>query len=98
MAIIFLVLQVAASGGTFPIEVMSGFFQTINPLLPFKYAIGLMRETTAGIVQSIFISNLIYLSIYFVVAIIMGVGLKKFVNRYTRKLSSKLNESGIVGH
>lgn len=98
LAIIFLVLQVAASGGTFPIEVMSGFFQTINPLLPFKYAIGLMRETTAGIVQSIFISNLIYLSIYFVVAIIMGVGLKKFVNKYTRKLSSKLDESGIVGH
>lgn len=98
LAIIFLVLQVAASGGTFPIEVMSGFFQAINPLLPFKYAIGLMRETTAGIVQSILLNNFIHLSIYFIVAIIMGTTLKKFVNKYTRKLSSKLEESGIVGH
>ena len=98
LAIILLVLQVAASGGTFPIEVMSGFFQSINPLLPFKYAIGLMREATAGVVESILLNNFMYLSIYLVVAIVMGVGLKKFVNKYTRRLAEKLEESGIVGH
>lgn len=98
LAIIFLVLQVAASGGTFPVEVMSDFFQKLNPLLPFKYAIGLMRETTAGIVYNIIISNLLYLLIYLVIAIVMGVGLKKFVNKHTKKLSKKLDESGIAGH
>lgn len=98
LAIIFLVLQVAASGGTFPVEVMSDFFQKLNPLLPFKYAIGLMRETTAGIVYNIIISNLLYLLIYLVIAIVIGVGLKKFVNKHTKKLSKKLDESGIAGH
>ncbi|WP_049040711.1 YhgE/Pip domain-containing protein, partial [Clostridium sporogenes] len=35
LGVILLVLQISASGGTFPIEVTPGFFQRINPLLPF---------------------------------------------------------------
>ena len=45
VAIIFLVLQVAASGGTFPVEVMSDFFKMIHPFLPFKYAIEIPKNT-----------------------------------------------------
>ncbi|MBE6049989.1 MAG: YhgE/Pip domain-containing protein [Clostridium sp.] len=98
VAIIFLVLQVAASGGTFPVEVMSSFFKMIHPLLPFKYAIGIMREFTAGIVPNLLFSNIINLSIFLIVFIIIGVTLKAFVNVHTRKLSHKLGESGIAGH
>lgn len=98
LAIILLVLQVAASGGTFPVEVMSGFFQKIHPLLPFKYAIGIMRETSAGIVESLLIKDVKYLMLYFIFAILMGVILKAFINKHTKKLSEKLAESKIAGH
>jgi putative membrane protein len=49
LAIVLLVLQVSGSGGTFPIQVMPPFFQRLNPLLPFTYAISLIRESVGGI-------------------------------------------------
>lgn len=44
LALIVLVLQLAASGGTFPIETISKGFQVLTPYLPMTYAIKLLRE------------------------------------------------------
>lgn len=44
IALIILVLQLAASGGTFPIETINKFFQGLSPYLPMTYAINLLRE------------------------------------------------------
>jgi len=44
IAMLLLVLQLAASGGTFPTELQNGFFQAINPYLPMTYAIYGFRE------------------------------------------------------
>ena len=44
LALIILVLQLAASGGTFPIETINEFFQVLSPYLPMTYAINLLRE------------------------------------------------------
>lgn len=98
IAVILLVLQVAASGGTFPIEVTSKFFQTINPLLPFTYAIGAMRESVAGVAVELLIKDIIILLLYFVGAIIIGLTLKGPINKSTKKLIDKLKESELIGH
>ena len=44
IALIILVLQLAASGGTFPVETIDKGFQWLNSLLPMTYAIKLLRE------------------------------------------------------
>lgn len=44
LALIILVLQLAASGGTFPVETINKFFQTFTNVLPMTYAINLLRE------------------------------------------------------
>lgn len=44
LAIVLLVLQLAASGGTFPIETEPEFFQTIYTYMPMTYTVGLFRE------------------------------------------------------
>lgn len=44
LALIILVLQLAASGGTFPIETINKGFQSITPYLPMTYSINLLRE------------------------------------------------------
>lgn len=44
LALIVLVLQLAASGGTFPIETINKGFQVISPYLPMTYSIKLLRE------------------------------------------------------
>ena len=44
LALIILVLQLAAAGGTFPIETIDKAFQAISPYLPMTYSIKLLRE------------------------------------------------------
>ena len=44
LALIVLVLQLAAAGGTFPIETIDKSFQAISPYLPMTYSIKLLRE------------------------------------------------------
>ena len=41
VCIILLVLQIGSSGGTFPIQMTSSFFQALYPNVPFPYSISL---------------------------------------------------------
>lgn len=97
LAMIALVLQVSASGGTFPIELMPHFFQAINPLLPFTYAIGGMREAVGGILPEALIKNSLVLGIYFGSAIIFGLCLKEKANKITKSFVKQFKDSGLAG-
>lgn len=45
LCILLLVLQLAASGGTFPIETVPKFFQSIYNYMPMNYSIRLIKES-----------------------------------------------------
>lgn len=98
IAVVLLVIQIAASGGTFPIEVMPEFFQKIHPLLPFKYAIGGLREGVGGIVSELLIRDTKVLFGFFVVFLLIGLIGKKYCNKFMDRFTKKLEESEIVGH
>jgi len=49
VCIVLLVLQLGSSGGTFPIQMTSEFFQALYPKVPFTYSIGLLREAVGGV-------------------------------------------------
>ena len=46
--VIVLVMQVAGSGGTYPVEVLPPIFRTLYPLMPFRYSMDAMRECIGG--------------------------------------------------
>lgn len=98
LAVILLVLQISASGGTFPIQVTPPFFQWINPLLPFTYAISGMREAVGGVIKEIIVFDIGMLLIYFFISIIVALVLKKKLNKVSKKFIEKFKESGIVEH
>lgn len=87
LAIIMLVLQISSSGGNFPIEVSSPFFQHIYPFLPFTYAVNLLREGLGGVVWHNAIMYMIVLICIALIFIVIGTVLKKplmkVVNRFT---------------
>lgn len=97
LALVLMVLQVSASGGTFPIQLTPRFFQNISPLLPFTYAIGGMREAQGGIIWSSLYYNIEILSIYFFISIIIAIFLKEKINKKSEKFISKIKKSGLVG-
>ncbi|MFS0781490.1 YhgE/Pip family protein [Bacillus sp. 1P06AnD] len=87
LAIILLVLQISSSGGNFPIEVSSSFFQHIYPFLPFTYAVNLLREGLGGVLWHNAIVCILLLLSAAVVSILLGTALKKplmkLVSRFT---------------
>lgn len=98
MVIVFLVLQLSGAGGTFPIELSSEFFQTINPFLPFTYAIAAMREAVGGVVWQIYIPNLVGLLGFFGVFLMIGLFIKPLVAKSVEQFEHKFSESGLGEH
>ncbi|PIC62708.1 hypothetical protein CSV79_15630 [Sporosarcina sp. P13] len=96
MAIILMVMQLGASGGTFPIQMAPEFFQKISAFMPFTHAITLLREAIGGILWEVAWKQMLYLGIYFVLALVIGIGLKKFFNKSSDKFMEKAKESNIV--
>lgn len=45
MAVVFLVLQLSGSAGTYPIQLTSGFFKWLHPYLPMTYTVDGFRES-----------------------------------------------------
>ncbi|MEK8129178.1 YhgE/Pip domain-containing protein [Paenibacillus filicis] len=96
MAIVLLVLQLAGSGGTFPVQLTPPFFQAIHPYLPFTYAIGLMREAVGGILWDAVGYDILMLLIYAGIALVIGLALKTWINASSAKLVNKAKESKII--
>lgn len=96
MAIILLVLQVAGSGGTFPIQMLPKFFQTIYPFLPFTYAISAIRETVGGMLWDIVIRDLLVLSAFVVIMLVLALVLKTPINKSSEKFVENAKGSKII--
>ena len=95
MAIVMLVLQIAGSGGTYPVVLLPDFFGIINPFLPFTYAIDVMREAVGGIVWERVAKDLSFLACCLIAFILFGAFLKERINKGTNKLLKKSKEAGI---
>ena len=98
IGVVFLVFQIAAAGGTFPIQVTPEFFQKINKFLPFTYAINGMREAVAGVVVENLMLDIAVLLVYGAVFIALGLVLKRYANKALKKFIKQLSESGVIGH
>ncbi|MFJ7735403.1 YhgE/Pip family protein [Lysinibacillus sp. NPDC097287] len=95
MAIVMLVLQIAGSGGTYPVELLPKFFQFINPFLPFTYAIEMMREAVGGIIWSKIFMDVGVLLFVWLFFILFGFFFKKLLSEKMDILMRKSRESNI---
>lgn len=96
MAIVMLVLQIAGSGGTYPVQLLPKFFQGINPFLPFTYAIELMREAVGGIIRATVVTDLIVLFIVWLIVLLFGTFFKKILSEKTEALLKKSRETDLI--
>ncbi|MDF2505350.1 YhgE/Pip domain-containing protein [Clostridium sp.] len=95
IAIILLIVQVAGSGGTYPIQVDPLIFRIVQPMLPFTYSIGGFRESIGGpLISTVFLdfSMLIIISIIF---ILFGFLFKKPLDPIILKFEERFKKSGI---
>ena len=92
VCIILLVLQLGSSGGTFPIQMTSKFFQTLYPKVPFTYSIGLLREAVGGVYAPAVNRDIKILFIYLIIVLVGGAILVSLKAR-SAKLSRERERS-----
>ena len=95
IVVVVMVLQIAGSSGTFPIELLPEIFQKIYRFFPFPYAIDAMRECICGVYGSTFIVKLGQLLIFAVVALLIGLFARKPFIGVNEFMEEQLEETGM---
>ena len=95
IGIIFLVVQIGGSGGTFPIDVTPQFFRAINPYLPFTFLIEAMRECVCGTYGNDYWIDLLKLVAYIVIGLIIGLGVKFIIKKPVRFFEKRIEDTGL---
>ncbi len=96
LAVIILIMQVAGSGGTFPIEVLPGPYKAIAPFLPFKYGINAIRETVAGVNMDAYLKNMGMLLLFIIPALVLGLVLRKPCIKIISFFNKNIEQSDLV--
>lgn len=96
IAVVLLVMQVAGSGGTFPIEMTADFFQVVYPFLPFTHAINAMHAAMAGAYGMEFWIELGTLALYLIPSLALGLVFRRPVIRANRWIIEKLEETKLM--
>lgn len=95
ICIVLMVLQLAGSGGTYPIQVVPKIFQILQPFFPFTYAVGGFREAIAGPLLSSVIKDIEILVIMAIIFILAGFFLKNLLNKKVEKFEEEFKKSGV---
>lgn len=73
VCVIVMVLQIAGSSGTFPIELLPDIYQKIYIFFPFPYAITAMREALAGMYGTAYMVALAKLILFMLEELLIGL-------------------------
>ena len=96
MVVVIMVLQIAGSSGSYPIEILPVVFGKIYKFFPFPYAINAMREGLCGTYGNAFIGYIAELLIFAVVALAIGLFVRKPFIAMNDFVAEKLEETEVL--
>ena len=97
LGVILVILQIPGSSGTYPIEMMPGFFQALEPLLPFTYGNNAMREAIAGFYGNYYGTNIaVLLLAYMPIALLVGLGARRHLLNINALFDKRLRETDMM--
>ncbi len=73
ISVVVVVIQIAGSSGTYPIELLPDFFKKVYIFFPFPYAINAIRECLCGMYKFAYWKYLLQLSVFIIVALVIGL-------------------------
>ena len=96
LGVFLVILQIPGSSGTYPIEMMPGFFQKLNPFLPFTYSIRAMRECIAGFYEHTYGRNMAIMLVFLAVALFIGLALRPLLMNLNHLFDRRLEETEMM--
>ena len=94
--VIILVLQVAGSGGTYPVEVLPGIFRVLYPFMPFRYAMDAMRECIGGMYGNTYQTCIGILLLFALFSVAFGLALYTPAKRLNEAIAASKAKSEIM--
>lgn len=96
VAVVIMVIQIAGSGGTFPIELLPSVYRNIYIFFPFPYAINAMRETIGGMYGNMYVKSLLQLMIFAVAALVLGLVIRKPFIKWNHFVEKRMEDTKMM--
>ena len=95
-AVVLMVIQVAGSGGTFPVEVLPKVFQYLYQYMPFAHGMNALREAIAGTHGNDYWMYLTEMSAYIGVALLFGLVISIPCKRLNEKIEASKERTDLL--
>lgn len=95
-AVVIMVIQIAGSSGTYPIELLPDIFQAIYRYFPFPYAINAMRETISGMYENDYSIYMGQLLIFAVASLVVGLVIRKPFMKVNHFIEERMEDTQLM--
>ena len=96
VVVVIMVMQIAGSSGTFPIELLPEIYQKIYRFFPFPYAIDAMRECICGMYGNYYWQQIGFLLLFAAAALLIGLLVRRPFMGLNRFMEEKLEETELL--
>lgn len=96
VVVVIMVMQIAGSSGTFPIELLPEIYQKIYRFFPFPYAIDAMRECICGLCGDYYMTQLAFLLLFAAAALLIGLLVRRPFMGLNHFMEEKLEETELL--
>jgi putative membrane protein len=91
---IVLLLQLASSGGTFPIETAPMFYKVVNHIIPMTYSVNLLRAVISGANSVLLGRDAAIMMAFMTAAMAGGILIRTAINAAKRQNKRKIRAAG----
>ena len=96
VVVVVMIVQIAGSSGSYPIEILPEIFSKIYVFFPYPYAINAMRETICGLYQYDYWKYLGQLMVFGLLGLFIGLCLRRPLHGVNEFVEEEMHESGVL--
>ena len=96
ISVVMIVLQIAGSGGTYPIEILPSFYRAVYIFFPFPYAINALRETVGGMYGDTYVMSILQLLIFAVASLLLGLVIRKPFIKVNHFMEKRMKDTKMI--
>ena len=97
IAVVLLIIQVTACGGSYPLQLLPDFVQMFSPWMPATYIVNALRAAMMGVYQNDFWVSMGLLMLFVIPFLLLGLVLRKPAERFMKFFVRKTEESQLIG-
>ena len=96
IVVVVMVLQIAGSSGSYPIEILPPIFEKMYLFFPFPYAINAMREAICGVYRYDYLIDLGKLLLFGALGLAIGLLVRRPFIGMNEFVEEKLEETEVI--